>query len=79
MFPHVSPWLCKQGTATRSQGTLNLGKQSGRIINFMDHGEEQGEVDLAVKIRDAEGIHAAESRLDPIDHASAACAAHQRV
>ena len=77
--PHMSLGLCKQDAASWSQGIVNLHEESSRIVNFMNHGEHQGEVDLAVKVRDAERVRPASPHLDPVVDLCAACPPRQRV
>ena len=79
MPPHMSLGLCKQDAATRSQSIVNLHEESSRIVNFMNHGEHQGEVDLIVKVRYAERVRSASSHLDPIEDQCAARPPYQRV
>ena len=79
MPPHMSLGLCKQDAATRSQGIVNLREESSRIVNLMNHGEHQGEVDLAVKVRYAERVRPASPHLDPVEDSCAACPPRQRV
>jgi hypothetical protein len=67
MPPHMSFGLCKQDAATRSQSIANLHEESSRVVNFMNHGEHQGEVDLTVKIRYAERVRSASPHLDPVE------------
>jgi len=79
MPPHMSLGLCKQDAAIRSQSIVNLHEESSRIVNFMNHGEHQGEVDLIVKVRYAERVRSASSHLDPIEDQCAARPPYQRV
>lgn len=79
MPPHMSLGLCKQDAATRSQSIVNLHEESSRIVNFMNHGEHQGEVDLIVKVRYAERVRPTSPHLDPVEDSCAACPPRQRV
>jgi len=75
VFPYVPPRLGKKDPALRSQDVVHLPEESHGIFNFMDNGEQQGEVDLTLKVWDAEGVRRAQPRLDPVEHACATCPA----
>jgi len=79
VFPDVSLWLCQHDPTTRSQGVVNLGEESSGIVNFMHNGEYQCEVNLILKVRNAEGVPPAQPSLNPVQHVRTACPTQQRV
>ena len=79
VLPHVSPGLGKQKPAARAQGAANFREEPSEIDHFMSDGEQQGKVDLLVKVRDAKGVRIAPPDLDPVKEACAARPARQRV
>jgi hypothetical protein len=72
-------WLCEKDATTRSHGVVNLGEESRGIVNFMNHGEQQGEVNPLMEVRYAERVRLAQSRLDPIENPFTARPSHQRL
>jgi hypothetical protein len=75
----VSLWFCKKNSSALSQGGVNFREESHGFIDFMNHGEQQGDVDLVVKVRDSERVRTAQSCLDPIEYVCAACPSHQGI
>ena len=69
----------KHDAATRTQGAANLREEPSGIDHFMSDGEQQGKVDLLVKVRDVKGVRVAPPDLDPVKEACAARPTLQRV
>lgn len=79
ILPRVPPRLGKKESALRSQDVVKPSEASHGIVHSMDNGKQQSTVDLANGVRDAERAGSAWPRLDPGDHACAACPTEQRV
>jgi hypothetical protein len=45
----------------------------------MNHGKQQGEVNLVAKVRESEGVRVAQARLDPVEQSCATCPPLQHV
>ncbi len=69
-FRHMSFRLREQKERAGFHRTMDLGKKTASIGNFVNHGKRQTEIDLAVILPDVKGLLRRFDRHDAIEHAS---------